>query len=99
MGKQRTIEDWQLIFSQFHASGLTVTQFCKQHKLTISNFYKWRKRIEPLPATNSENDIEFSASTDHWQAISVNHHSTDTKQWNIELTLPGGVVLNMRATS
>ena len=99
MGKQRTIEDWQLILAQFQVSGLSVAQFCKQHKLASSNFYKWRKRVEQLATTDITSQVAVSNSTDNWQAITFDTQVANTQQWDIELTLPGGVTLNMRATT
>lgn len=99
MGKRRTIEDWKLILAQFHASELTIIEFCKQHKLTVSNFYKWRKHIEQLDTRNIDLSAKLSSASDDWQAITVNSQLANAKQWDIELTLPGGVMLNMRATS
>jgi hypothetical protein len=100
MGKQRTIEDWLSILSQFQASGLTITEFCKQHKLTLSNFYKWRKRVDGLPTSDlNPTSKPLEPMNNNWQAITLDNKPTIAKQWDIELTLPGGVVLNMRATS
>lgn len=36
---------WAQIFEQYRQSGLTVTVFCKEHQLTVSNFYYWRQKF------------------------------------------------------
>ena len=42
--KQRTLGDWQTLIEQQQASGLPIVVFCKQNKLTTSNFYKYRAK-------------------------------------------------------
>lgn len=99
MSKRRTPDDWQQIFQQFHDSELTVTAFCQQHKLTLSNFYHWRKKITTLPSTQSVIASKVSGGSDNWQAIQLPKIGSPDTSWDIELQLPGGVTLNMRATS
>jgi putative transposase len=36
---KRSHEDWAALITQQPASGLTITAFCRQHKLSISSFY------------------------------------------------------------
>jgi hypothetical protein len=36
---KRSHEDWAALIQQQPASGLTITAFCRQHKLSISSFY------------------------------------------------------------
>lgn len=57
MAQQRNFSQWQNIIETHQQSGLSITQFCKQHRLTLSNFYKWRKII-----TASAKDPAISAS-------------------------------------
>ena len=45
MKKHRTPEQWQTLINQHRNSGFSIEQFCQQHKLAHSSFYKWRKRL------------------------------------------------------
>jgi transposase-like protein len=36
---------WQSIFEQHQSSGLSIVGFCQAHKINVSTFYSWRKRI------------------------------------------------------
>ena len=71
------------------ASELTVSEFCAQHALTVSNFYLWRKKLS--------DDSQPFAQQDNWLAFDMpasGNQSIDSA-WEIELVLPGGVVLRM----
>lgn len=44
--KRRTLDDWRQLIEQQQASNLPIVVFCKQHKLTTSNFYKYRTKLQ-----------------------------------------------------
>ena len=87
--KRRTREQWQELIDKQAAGELTVSEFCAQHALTVSNFYLWRKKLS--------DDSQSLASQDSWLAFDM-PASADREPgavWEIELALPGGVVLRM----
>ena len=87
--KRRTREQWQRLVDKQAESELTVSEFCAQHALTVSNFYLWRKKLS--------DDREPFAQQDNWLAFDMpasGNQSIDSA-WEIELVLPGGVVLRM----
>ena len=45
MKHQQKIVHWQAIFSQQSKSGISIREFCEQHKMSTSTFYLWRKRV------------------------------------------------------
>lgn len=94
---QRNAADWQQLLREQKNSNLTVTQFCKQQGLAISNFYNWRNKLD------SSTDYPVSAEPEQvelWQPmVFTPNMPQQSTRWNIELKLPGGVVLNMRAVS
>ncbi|WP_434800086.1 IS66 family insertion sequence element accessory protein TnpA, partial [Pseudomonas aeruginosa] len=49
MRKHRTAEQWQVLIGQQRDSGLSATQFCKEHKLGYASFCSWRKRLLSQP--------------------------------------------------
>lgn len=52
MGKMKSQEQWQQIFAEQKASGLTIVDYCRQHQLSTSNFYMRRKLL-------AENETSF----------------------------------------
>ncbi|VAW46393.1 hypothetical protein MNBD_GAMMA04-1850 [hydrothermal vent metagenome] len=41
--KNRTPQEWQALFKQQTASHLSITEFCKKHRIAQSSFYKHKK--------------------------------------------------------
>ena len=37
---------WQLLINQQQVSGKTITSFCKEKKLHVKNFYRWKGLIK-----------------------------------------------------
>lgn len=87
--KRRTREQWQRLVDKQAESELSVSEFCAQHQLTVSNFYQWRKKL-------GEDSPSFTQQ-DNWLAFDMPASGTQRagSTWEIELTLPGGVVLRM----
>jgi hypothetical protein len=91
----RTPEQWQQIVKQHASSGLQIAVFCKQQKLNPSSFYAWRKR---LALTNNSfcptltNPVE--EKQDDWVNIVPDKVAPSTG-WDMEISLPNGVVLRM----
>ena len=42
-------ELWRSRLQRFRASGMSVTQFCRQEQVSVPSFYQWRKRLAALP--------------------------------------------------
>ena len=38
---------WVVRFERFRASGLSVTRFCEQERVSVHTFYYWAKRVRP----------------------------------------------------
>ncbi|MEQ3659281.1 MAG: IS66 family insertion sequence element accessory protein TnpB [Glaciecola sp.] len=86
---RRSAEEWQHLIDAQQASDITIAEFCHALKINQSSFYLQRKKRNemalPLPQRNND-----------WLPIdAVVPDLPDTKQWQIELRLPNGVVLNM----
>ncbi|QJR79325.1 transposase [Alteromonas pelagimontana] len=86
--KKRNAEQWQQVIEQQVNSGLTVSEFCTQHKLTAASFYLWRKKL-------SGTDRSASLKQNEWLAFDMPASASPDTPWQIELALPGGVVLRM----
>lgn len=61
--KRRTREQWQELIDKQAAGELTVSEFCAQHALTVSNFYLWRKKLS--------DDSQSLAQQDNWLAFDM----------------------------
>ena len=92
MSTRRTPDDWQHIIEQYKASGLKASEFCRQNNITLSNFYVWRRKLMSHPTEPDECENQ-SHTEDSWQLITP---PTAQTQWDIELSLPGGITLRMR---
>ncbi|MGL1959097.1 MAG: transposase [Colwellia sp.] len=92
----RTPEQWQQIFAQHAASGLQITAFCKQQNLNPSSFYAWRKRLENylLCASVADKAKSIENNPPDWVDI-IPEKIAVSSCWDIELSLPNGVVLRM----
>ena len=92
---RRSHEQWREIFTQFEAGCLSATAFCKQQGIAYGSFKRWRQRVDAPSCQTAQ------GSADDWLTIpltaGVQDGSPETRGWDIELALPGGVQLRMRA--
>jgi hypothetical protein len=87
--KKRSPQEWQHLIQQQQSSSLSIADFCRQHALNPSTFYLQRKKLNALTLT--------PAATNDWLPFAHHEPSNQVvaRQWEIELKLPNGVVLNM----
>lgn len=92
----RTPEQWQQIFKQHASSDLQIAAFCKQQKLNPLSFYAWRKRLtsNTLHTATTEALPLVEKTQDDWVNI-IPGQATLSKNWDVELALPNGIVLRM----
>jgi transposase-like protein len=83
---RRSSEEWQQLIDAQRESDMTIAQFCQAHKVNQSTFYLQRKKRSDTALSQVPQWLPIEAMTTH---------KTDPRQWQIELTLPNGVVLNM----
>jgi putative transposase len=79
--KRRTLNDWRGLIEQQQASGLSIVGFCKQQKLTTSNFYKYRTRLQENGSTPKLVKINSTSLTPVNKSITLTPGNT-------QLTLP-----------
>ncbi len=89
--KRRTREQWQQLIQDWQASGMSIASFCSRQDLTESNFYYWRKILQP-----ESEPTQTEAPT--WIAISDESDNDIQQTWQMELSLPGGAVLRIGRT-
>jgi transposase-like protein len=47
--QQKCRTQWQALVNQQSASGLSIANFCRVHKLSQSSFYKWKSTFRQEP--------------------------------------------------
>ncbi len=77
--------------TQQDQSGLSITEYCQQHDLAISTFFKWRNK---LTASTVDTITEPSSEPDKW--LPINNNIPSANIWDLELSLPNGIVLRMK---
>jgi hypothetical protein len=87
---RRTQHQWQQFLSEQPQSGLTVKEYCASKNITVSGFYLWRKKLADTPHPVDE--------PQEWLSLAPSS-SPRPEQWQIELSLPGGVILRMNSKS
>lgn len=46
--RAKSVEKWRRIFAEQAASGLNVSQFCRERGVPKPSFYHWRKKLESM---------------------------------------------------
>ena len=84
---RRSPQEWQQLIDAQEVSDMTIAQFCHAQNINQSTYYLQRKKRK---------DMLLPQTTEQWLPIdTMSPHRPDNRQWQIELTLPNGVVLNM----
>jgi putative transposase len=92
---KRSREDWAALIKQQPASGLTITVFCRQHKLSISTFYARKsdkakiKSVMPFVKVAVAVPTKVCASQ---QTICLQHQ---TGLWTFPSSLPASYLLEI----
>lgn len=87
---RRTHQQWHQFINEQPQSGLTVKDYCASKNITVSGFYLWRKKLSDTshPVDEPQDWLSLAPSS-----------SSESEQWQIELALPGGVILRMNSAS
>ena len=57
--RRSTQEKWQALIHQQSMSNLTITQFCKVKRISLTYFFKYRKILQSQIAGNDEGNHAF----------------------------------------
>ncbi len=94
---RRTSSEWEAIFADFAASGLSVSAFCRREQIAKSSFSKRRSRREDkavAPSPKAARFVELTPAPPNGSAIASTPAVDGVR---FELELPGGVVLRWQA--
>lgn len=83
---RRTAKQWRAILRRFDKSGLGPTEFCRQQKLSLPVFHRWRRK--QLADDNAPGFVELQTPVTP-QKLEL--------PWKLELDLPGGGRLRIQS--
>ena len=98
---KRSHEDWMDLINQQPASGLSIANFCRQHKLSTSSFYTRKAAIDEVNTQTVEPFVKatVAASTEaisqtyaSEQTISLQHQ---TGTWTFPSSQPASYLLEI----
>ena len=89
---RRNATQWKALINKWQQSGLTIAEFCKTQGLHQSGFYAWKKKLSSCGEVDNGNVSEELP----WLQLPQTHAEQTGTGWDMELSLPGGVVLRMR---
>lgn len=95
---RRSEAEWRGLVERFEKSGLSMTTFCSRAKLPRSSFVKWKGRLGSKPAM--ARSARSAPSFVEWMAppsVQASPERLGVTAGELELQLPGGVVLRWKA--
>ncbi|WP_081870072.1 IS66 family insertion sequence element accessory protein TnpA [Endozoicomonas numazuensis] len=87
--KRLTKEQWQKLISEQQSSNMSQTEFCRSKGLCLATFYNWKRKLNAPEKSTSETNPQ-------WVELTAISQPLPTQTWDIELELPGNVILRMR---
>ena len=94
---RRTSSEWDAIFADFAASGLSVSAFCRREQIAKSSFSKRRARRESKSVAPLPKAAQFVELTPAEPSGSATTSTLEAHAHRFEIELPGGVVLRWKA--
>lgn len=88
--KHPSKEQWRALINEQQSSALNQSDFCRSKGLNSTTFSNWKRRL------NGHVDSVGSAIEDQWIELPVASQPPSPPSWDIELQLPGNVVLRLR---
>ncbi len=89
---RRSASEWQNLIGQQQESGVSQKAFCELNNICLSTFTLWKRKLTVTPRTQQ------SLADPEWIELPANLDCAAPEQskWDMELELPGGVILRMR---
>ena len=82
--KYRSESEWRNLIEEQEDSSKSMTQFCEEHGIASSNYYKWRRRLFGQSSKNSRSFKKLEPAS----AFALSSSK-------IELELPAGIKLSI----
>jgi hypothetical protein len=83
------------------ASGLSMTQFCREHGLNLANFHSWRERFAKLDAQQANGSGKPTGGPAPRQAfvqLPLPTVAVQSNSW-IEISLADGIIVRLPASN
>lgn len=90
---RRTEAEWRAVLERFEKSGLSMSAFCRRARLPRGSLVKWKRRVSQRPS-RSPAFVEWLAPS---SAETETVEAAPRGAGELELVLPGGVVLRWKA--
>ena len=94
---RHSASQWQAIIANQSSSNLTIKNYCSQNDITISSFYHWREKLTKSNSVEKRRYNNTNRKDADWIEVPLPKESNAKISWDIELDLPGGIVLRMKA--
>jgi hypothetical protein len=97
MDIQQKKQHWENVFERQQSSGLSIIQFCRDNKISISTFYTWRNRLtRQIKKTQPQQIIPFVINEQSFSQSSMIKLSTPTGyQVDFDSTLASQVLAQL----
>ena len=82
-------EQWQALISEQQDGSLTQAEFCRTKGLSLATFSNWKRKLSGNPKPINQEQPDFIE-------LPVVSEPLARQTWDIELELPGNVILRMR---
>ena len=90
---RRSAAEWHNLIGQQQESGVSQKAFCKLNDICLSTFSLWKRKLTQPDVTPPS---QQSVAAPEWIELPAGLDSAVPEQWDMELELPGGVILRMR---
>ena len=87
--KRLSKEQWQALISEQQDGSLTQAEFCRTKGICLATFSNWKRKL-------SDNHKLINPEQPDFIELPVVSESLTRQTWDIELELPGNVILRMR---
>ena len=87
--KRLSKEQWQALITEQQNSAMTQSAFCRSKALCLATFYNWKRKLHSAESSAID-------AAPQWVELPVIDPSAPQQTWDIELELPGNVILRMR---
>ncbi|TMO72342.1 hypothetical protein CWC16_19825 [Pseudoalteromonas sp. S3776] len=85
--KRLSKEQWQAQICEQQHGTVNQSEFCRSKGLCLATFNNWKRKLKPTEKAGTEN-------SPHWVELPI--VDQPSQAWDIELELPGNVILRMR---
>ena len=86
--KRLSKEQWQRLIEEQQNSSMTQSDFCLSKGLNLAIFYNWKRKLSASENTTTE-------TRPQWIELPTASQHSRQQAWDIELELPGNVILRM----